>query len=107
MGCLDSLQPLHQECGQKHGKPGLPTYWLGLRGKRGLEKPGKVPDFRSIIHRFIAMNLRKSQNLSPTTKKIATVENGKLSALALEGKCMQSKSAVTNDHEVTVESYYT
>ncbi|CAH3159741.1 unnamed protein product [Porites evermanni] len=22
MGCLDSLQPLHQECSQKHGKPG-------------------------------------------------------------------------------------
>ncbi|CAH3046879.1 unnamed protein product [Porites lobata] len=41
MGCLDSLQPLHQECGQKHGKPGLPRSWLGLPGKHGLEKPGK------------------------------------------------------------------
>ena len=47
----------------------------------------------------------KSPEPWSNNQKIATVENGKLSTLALEGKCMQSKSAVTTDHEVTIESY--
>ena len=59
------------------------------------------PDFRSTIHQFIAMNL-KLHNQS-NNQKIATVEKGKLNALAREGNCMQSKSAVTN--EVIMESY--
>ena len=36
-------------------------------------------------------------------QKIATVEKGKLNALALEGNCVQSKSAVTT--EVIMEAY--
>ena len=59
------------------------------------------PDFRSIIHRFVAMNL-KLHNQS-NNQKIATVEKGKLNAVAREGNCMKSKSAVTT--EVIMESY--
>ena len=47
------------------------------------------------------MNL-KLHNQS-NNQKIATVEKGKLNALARERNCMQSKSAVTT--EVIMESY--
>ena len=60
------------------------------------------PDFRSIIHRFIAMNLRKSPQQVQQPKN-CNCRKKKLNALVLEGSCMQSKSAVTT--EVTIESY--
>ena len=44
------------------------------------------------------MNLHNQSN----NQKIATEEKGKLNALALEGNCVQSKSAVTT--EVIMES---
>ena len=61
------------------------------------------PDFRSIIHPFIAMKLRKSPQPVQQPKNCNCRKNWKLNALALAGNSMQSKSAVTN--EVIIESY--